>query len=366
MKRSLLLLAALVSALTGCRQNEVSLYVGTYGDAIHILRYDARKGITGESCAVPAADASFLALTDFCQDGPMTMVAVSERGSSSAVCSFSRQGGNCWSRTGVCDEVGDDPCFILAPQGTSLVATADYSGGSFSLFDAPGGVVSSRRQVFDEGVHVHQIREIPGNIPAPLGIEERYFLVTDLGLDLIYVERLSEENLLEEVGRIDCRSEDGMEVGPRHMEFNARAGVLYCLSELSGEVMVWRIGADSVPVFSLIQRVKADPNDAHGSADIHLHPSGRWLYTSHRLEGDGIACWSVAPDGRLEENGYTPTGSHPRNFCFSPDGRRVLVACRDTGSIQIYPIDRRSGRPGPLFQEYFLGSDRPVCLVFAQ
>ena len=41
--------------------------------------------------------------------------------------------------------------------------------------------------------------------------------------------------------------------------------------------------------------------------------------------------------------GYQQTGPHPRNFNITPNGRYVLVACRDNDSIEIYSRDRSTG-----------------------
>ena len=41
--------------------------------------------------------------------------------------------------------------------------------------------------------------------------------------------------------------------------------------------------------------------------------------------------------------GYTATGPHPRNFNITPNGRFVLVCCRDNDSVEIYERDAASG-----------------------
>ena len=57
------------------------------------------------------------------------------------------------------------------------------------------------------------------------------------------------------------------------------------------------------------QSLKADLTDAGGSADIHLHPSGRFLYTSHRLKNDGISVdaeFNIIRKGGIETNDEGP------------------------------------------------------------
>jgi 6-phosphogluconolactonase (cycloisomerase 2 family) len=124
------------------------------------------------------------------------------------------------------------------------------------------------------------------------------------------------------------------------MEFSKDGRMLYCIAELSGNILVYSIDHESSmrPEFSLIQEIQADEVNAGGSADIHIHPSGKYLYTSHRLDNDGIAAFSINEDGTLEKIGYSRTARHPRNFMITPDGGLMLVACRDDKVIQVFRI----------------------------
>jgi 6-phosphogluconolactonase (cycloisomerase 2 family) len=92
---------------------------------------------------------------------------------------------------------------------------------------------------------------------------------------------------------------------------------------------------------TLRQVVKADRLNARGAADIHLSPDGKFLYASLRLQNDGIAIFSVQPDGTLAEVGYQHTGAHPRNFAITKD--LAIVACRDSDEIEIYGRDPATG-----------------------
>ena len=115
---------------------------------------------------------------------------------------------------------------------------------------------------------------------------------------------------------------------------------------------------------TLIQSVVSDTLSARGSADIHLSPDGRYLYSSNRLEGDGIAIFEVNPeDGTLCRIGFQATESHPRNFNLSPNGKYLLVACRDGNVIQIFSRDLISGELTNTGQE--LRMSKPVCIKFA-
>ena len=102
---------------------------------------------------------------------------------------------------------------------------------------------------------------------------------------------------------------------------------------------------------------------AAGSADIHVSPDGRFLYASNRLQGDGIAIFSInQEDGLLMKVGYLKTGIHPRNFIITPNGKFLLCACRDSHVVQIFSIDSKTG----LLNDTGLSiqKTKPVCLKF--
>ena len=112
-----------------------------------------------------------------------------------------------------------------------------------------------------------------------------------------------------------------------------------------------------------VQTIEADSLHAAGSADIHITPDGRFLYASNRLQGDGIAIFSIdQATGELTKVGYQLTGIHPRNFLITPDGKFLLCACRDSDLTQIFSIDPETGLLSDTGRS--IASSKPVCLKF--
>ena len=154
----------------------------------------------------------------------------------------------------------------------------------------------------------------------------------------------------DEIGRLDvyaggvrnyCRAATlQSDYGPRHLIFDDSGQHMYVIGELSGDITVFDYAEGSL---TEKQVIKADRMDARGAADIHFSPDGKFLYASLRLRGDGIVVFEVGPGGMLNYVGYQATGPHPRNFNITPNGRYVLVACRDNDSIEIYERDRATG-----------------------
>lgn len=254
---------------------------------------------------------------------------------------------------------GSAPCHVALSPDCSFAVTANYLGGSVSVFpyDKNTGTIGipdviqftgkgpdERRQA---GPHAHFVTFTP---------DGRYMIVPDLGADAIHIIPMK-DGKPDGLHKTDLKLTPGS--GPRHIVFNRKGNVAYLVSELAGTVTI--IDYDS-KTGNLIPRkiVELDPNHAHASADIHLSPDGRFLYASNRRVEDGLVCFSVDLSGDLNRVGFTSTGCHPRNFTITPDGKLVLVACRDDNRIEVY---RRNVETGALIQMSEVGCPLPVCIL---
>lgn len=234
---------------------------------------------------------------------------------------------------------GAAPCFVMADEKGNKVFTANYSGGSISVFktDSKGDVVREKNIEFygkgihktrQEGPHIHSVYMTP---------DSTQLWICDLGTDRI---RVIDKSSLSHREADDILLPEGS--GPRHMCFHSNGKYAYVITELSGDVMVLNIKENNK--VDIIQTVKADTLGGEGSADIHMSPDEKFLYASCRIKGDGIAIFSVSPQtGKLTRVGYCPTGKHPRNFAITPNGEYILVACRDENAIEIYEVNRETG-----------------------
>lgn len=357
--------------LAGCADGTVGtldLCIGTYGG--HFYKVTFADGTFGTPHPVAATDPSFVLPA-----GGDVVYAVSEHDPRSAVCSF--RGDECTASN---FEIGGSPCYLMQVDGLPYIFTADYMGGSVSVFAVTDGVVGQRVQhvVYSgsgpvvgrqEKAHVHQLKTIPAALRRRLGIKGEWLLATDLGADSIHVLKVNGGDasaVLTDVPALGLALSAGS--GPRHMEWNEQQAMLYCLTELSGEVWAWRLSAsgEGKPQFTFVQHLKADDADAGGSADIHLHPSGRFLYTSHRLRDDGITLFRVADDGQLTKVSRTPTEGHPRHFLLTPDGRYLLAACRDGRCVQVFSINASDGTLADSGSPLQTAPDGPVCVALVK
>lgn len=341
---------------------QVGLLIGTYGERMYSTSYDQASMSFGELTSIPGRDCSYLARMGD------RLFAVSEGSVPGAYAFGISEAG--LAQQAYTDEVGRYPCYVLAFPGTPYVLSANYGDGNVSVlkcsegklgrvqtiqFKGSGPVLTNDSQIH---ARAHQVKAIPQS----MGGRGKWLLVTDLGSDRIRVLKYTgvKSHPFRRVRRFDAVAPAGS--GPRHMEFNESAGLLYCITELSGEVLTYKLQG---PRMTFLGSAQAEEVGAGASADIHLHPSGRWLYVSHRNGNDGVSIFSVdAASGYISKIGYLHTDAHPRNFAFSPDGRSLLVACRDDKCIQVFPMDTETGFPGECVTTLRFETESPVCLFF--
>ena len=256
---------------------------------------------------------------------------------------------------------GGAPCYInITPNGKSVI-TANYMGANISLIplDSSGRLTENVKTIAFTGEgeiknrqdqpHLHCVEFTP---------DGKHLLANDLGTDKIHVFSLNSDGKLDEKAGFDINLEPAS--GPRHICFSKDGRFAYLINEISGKVTTLSYDGKCL---TPIQYIEADTVNAQGSADIHLSPDGKFLYASNRLKADGIAIFSVNQEtGLLAKVGYQLTGIHPRNFVITPDGRYLLVACRDSNWVQIFERDEKTGLL--IDTRKRIETSKPVCLKF--
>ena len=261
---------------------------------------------------------------------------------------------------------GEDPCYIIT-NGNNVI-TANYSGGSISVFPIAkdGSLLPASDIIKFEGSgtdkerqeksHLHCVRITP---------DGKYMFADNLGTDQIHkfiinpdANAENKESFLKEGSPSAFKVKAGS--GPRHLTFSPNGNYAYLINELSGTVIAFEYKDGDLKE---IQTIVADTVCAKGSGDIHISPDGKFLYASNRLKADGLAIFSIHPEnGMLTKVGYQLTGIHPRNFIITPNGKYLLVACRDSNVIQVYERDTDTGLLTDIRKD--IKVDKPVCIIF--
>jgi len=247
-------------------------------------------------------------------------------------------------------------CLLVANYGTGVSVAAfpvkeDGSLGEASAMMRHAGSSTGPRQ---RGPHAHSVNLSPDN---------RFVFVPDLGLDQVLGYRLDPAKAaLTPNDPPFAMVTKGS--GPRHFAFHPNGRFAYVLSEMGSLVTVFAYDAAGGTMKEL-QTISTLPKDFSGtnnSAEIFVHPNGRFLYASNRGH-DSIAVFAIDPRrGTLTAADRVSTqGKTPRGFAIDPTGAYLLAANQDTNNAVLFRIDQTTGRPTPTGDTLKIPS--PVCVI---
>ncbi|MDE9552037.1 6-phosphogluconolactonase [Xenorhabdus bovienii] len=176
---------------------------------------------------------------------------------------------------------------------------------------------------------------------ANIDRENRQLLVPCLKEDHIRIFNLDEQGYLTENRADEISTVTG--AGPRHMAFHPEKSAIYCINELDATVDVLRKW-DKYRIVQSVDSLMADFSSVRWSADIHMTPDGRHLYTCERSESL-ISHFRVSEDGYyLTLVGNYPTESQPRGFAIDHSGSFLIASGQKSDHISVSRIDKYSGK----------------------
>lgn len=262
---------------------------------------------------------------------------------------------------------GDEgACYCSVDATGNYVFVAHYGGGSVTVLpvDAAGRAREPTATVQRTGSSVDPDRQAAPHPHAVVpGPDNRFVYVPDLGTDEVAVYELDHERgPLRPVDSLAVAVHDG--AGPRHLDFGPDGEYAYLVGELDSTLTTLARDPET-GALSTVGTASTLPGDAGGEnkpADVHVHPSGRWVYASNRGH-DSLAVFAVGDDGSARPVGHEPTrGSWPRDFAVGPDGRYLYAENQNDDSVVVFEIDGESGEltaTGTV-----VDVPRPGCLSF--
>ena len=269
---------------------------------------------------------------------------------------------------GAQDNGGPNPVAISILPHAPYAVVANYNTGAVaSLPVNPDGSLGPRCELFTlvgtPGPHpTEQNVSHPHHIPvSPDG---RFFVVPDKGYDRTYVFRVDPAN-----GKI-IPSEQGSVVAapgaaPRHFSFHPTRPFAYQCNEINSTVTTFGYDAETgrLDEIEVQTTLPADFAGRNSTAEIHVAPSGTFVYVSNRGH-NSIAIFAVDDaTGHISPVGWESTqGSQPRYFGFSPDGSLLYAANQASHTIVTFRVDQERGTLTPTGQVIEVGS--PVSIVF--
>ena len=258
------------------------------------------------------------------------------------------------------------------PTGRFVVG-ASYSGGAVCVVSVnDDGSLSGPTDV------VKHSGEVPGPHPdqtqakahqCPFDPSGRWVTVNDLGLDRTYAYRLDTAS-----GKLIANAPGYVQYargrGPRHVAFHPGNRFAYVINELSSELTALRWD----PAYGTFEELQCESSLPSGwtgrkwSAQVVVHPNGRFVYASNRGSGgdsDDIAVFAIDQEsGRISPAGHAETlGRVARNFNIDPSGQFLICVNQDSDNAVVYTIDQDTGALTPTGQQ--VDVTNAVCTLFA-
>ena len=242
----------------------------------------------------------------------------------------------------------------VSPSGKWLLV-ANYSGANVTVLpiEADGSLGEVANEVKREGTGPNTERQDQSRPHAAVFDPSGNFVaVADLGTDHVVTYSLDDATgALTEVSSVDTAPG----AGPRHIAFDADGTVMYVVNELDATINVYAYDGESGQIGELLQTVPTVPDPFDGvksTAEIAVHPSGKFLYNTNRgfedtvtPEGDAIVAWAINPDdGTLTLVGHTTEEiGQAWSFAFDTGGENLYAANYTDSTVTQFSIDQETG-----------------------
>jgi 6-phosphogluconolactonase len=373
--RTVVLSAILIPVASLVQAEKYHLFIGTYtgpkSDGVYVASFDSDTGELGEpKLAAKTPNPTFIAIDP---DGNHLYAAnevgrwKGKRGGFVTAFQIDRTTGEL-KELNQQSTVGDGPCHVVVDKTGKYVLASNYGGGSIaSLPVNPDGSLQANTFFAQfTGSSVNQDRQKePHAHSMTLSPDNKIAFVCDLGTDKLHAfDFTPAEGLRSAHTNLDTLMTPGS--GPRHCSFSPDGRNLYVINEMLLTITV--LGFDEAShKLTEIQTISTVPEGVSGSqystAEVRVHPSGRFVYGSNRGHHSIAAFARDADTGKLTALGQTATGGKtPRNFNIDPSGKFLLVGNQDTDNITLFRIDEATGKLSKMDRELKVGG--PVCLRF--
>jgi 6-phosphogluconolactonase len=269
----------------------------------------------------------------------------------------------------------DAPTFLAPDRTGRYMLCAYYQGGYAAVHPiaADGTVGAAPVDKHETAIGAHAIATDPSNrfafVPHIARIQDNVLEPpkNNPGPNVILQFRFDAQS-----GRLapnsPSRVEQGDLVGPRHYIHHPNLDVVYFSNEQGCSVTAYRLDRASGTLSALqtISTLPAGHGERATCSQIHLTPSGRFLYVGNRAaNSSSIAAFAVdAASGRLTAAGHVPTEAVPSAFCLDPAGRFLFAAGTASGRLASYRVDQETGALAPLAAEAV--GQRPAAVLAAR
>ena len=240
-------------------------------------------------------------------------------------------------------KIQSNSCYITLDQSDNFLLSAYYGAGCVSVHQIGNDklVVADPISWIETAEHAHCVMTDPTN---------RYAFVPHTVEPNMICQFLFNQNTGKLMPNTVPKVIPADGEGPRHYCHHPNKDVLYFSNEQGSSVTAYHLDAD-IGTLSPFQTLSTLPDDFDGPntcAQIHLDPTGEFLYVSNRGH-DSIAIFAVnQSNGQLITVGQQPSEPTPRTFDVDPTGNFLFAGGQGSGKLATYRIDRQKGSLSPL------------------
>lgn len=223
---------------------------------------------------------------------------------------------------------GIGPCHLLIVE-ENLLLCSNYDSGSLSLLEIGSDSINLCDVVIHKGMGPNRERQKQSHIHSVTYNSKLDILyVVDLGGDEITSYNIFNKKLIK-FNSITLRPGDG----PRLMTIDEESDIAYVVNELSNTITIFKILSDGelkeAGRFSTLPKSYLDESFA---SHILISNCKKYLFISNRGH-NSIVVYEICDDYLKNPKWYGCGGSWPRFFCYSSDGKYLLVANQESSSI---------------------------------
>ena len=189
--------------------------------------------------------------------------------------------------------------------------------------------------------------------------------VCDLGLDQVKIYKLDRET-----GKIAPNDPSAVKMpkgtGPRHIHIAPDNSVAFVCGELAMTINLIAMDVKANK-FELKQTLSTTPDGkptkGGSTAEIRIHPNGKFVYVSNRGHNSIAVFEYDAKEMKLKAAGHiTGEIATPRNFNITPCGKWMVICSQDSARVAVFAIDEKTGMAKETANSITV--DRPVCVKF--
>lgn len=234
------------------------------------------------------------------------------------------------------------PCYITTNSNRDKLLVANYESGSIIVYQIKKNGSIGRRKGIKKynNSNMHFAEFIGDNIYA-----------IDLGKDAIYIYNLK----MQLISQIDMNRN----CGPRHMVMSKDENIMYVVTELSNQILVYKKNDNK---FDLIQEISTLPDESIESyaGAIRISRDNKNIYVTNRGH-NSISVFSILKRGLKFVQNIPSYGEFPRDILLNESEEYAIVANQKSNNVIVYKRNIKNGILSKIDGEVKM--EKPSCIV---